>query len=692
MSCENLAMDRRGFLYATAMTAVGIGLAACVPSEPATEPSGATEPPAAAPPEGKPTGVYSEAPDLRQMAEEGSLPPVDERLPENPLVLTPVHAIGKYGGTLRSFARLDFAKYWEENQYGNSPLRWVDDGLGIAPGHCDSWSTNADNTEWIVTMRKGLKWSDGEPCTVDDVLFWWEDLVLNPDHSDNPPDFGSAGGELAQFTKIDDHTLKITYVRPAPLTGARLAMWVNSGIGPRWIAPKHYLSQFHPKYNSEYADYSVLDEKILWRQNPECPTLSPWVCETFDPGAALVWTRNPYYFAVDTEGNQLPYIDKIDVLHVDDPEVQKLMIIGGEVDYADRNQHGMWLKDIAVLKENEASGNYEVRLWDSGDGAGQPYFWNHDHPDEKKRALFRSPLFKQAISHCFDRPTIQRLVYYETGFPTTGTLSSKAIEFNFNDEAKSIFAQWRDAYVEYNPDKAMALLDEAGIQDANGDGWREYPDGSELVVRVDLQSTAPYEAVDVLEIVSKNIEDIGLQVVINQIPPAEFDAQWNAGQLELHTNWSVGDGPNLLVYPSWLVPNEPTRCWPLSGRRLELVGTDKEDTELDKSPWDRTPARFASSERELIGESVLRLQELYLQAIEEPDELKRHHLVWEMVRIHIDDGPYFIGTVANYPTIHIVSKNILNCPTRDELKTGGFTRPWIVPFSAVTNTETYSFK
>ena len=205
---------RRQFLFTSAATAVGAALAACAqPAAPAapvaTEPTAvpaAPDAPAApaAPTAPEPTAVpvepeaANEAPMLAEMVADGTLPPLEERLPVNPLVLAPIHGIGAYGGTLRTFSN-NLGNHWEECQYGHSALRWIDDGLGIEPGHVETWTANADNTEWTLNFRKGLKWSDGEPCTVDDVLFWWEDLVKNPDHSDAPPDFGSAGGELAEI-------------------------------------------------------------------------------------------------------------------------------------------------------------------------------------------------------------------------------------------------------------------------------------------------------------------------------------------------------------------------------------------------------------------------------------------------------------------------------------------------------------
>ena len=702
---KKLRLSRREFLYASAMAAAGLVLNACAGKEATPEAPAATAtketvveatptPIAAQAATATPVPTlaaetkYKEAPDMAAMVASGELPIVDERLPVSPLVLSPLTEIGKYGGTVRTF--YSWEGHWAECQYGHSALRWVDDGLGIEPGMCESWDANADNSEWTMVFRKGLKWSDGSPVTVDDVLFWWNDMVLNDDHSDAPPDFGtSATGTLVEMVKVDDYTLKMVYDTPSPLTAKRLAMWTNQGIGPRWIAPAEYMKQFHPDYNDEYADYEEFDQRINLRTNPEIPTLNPWMVTQYEPSLRQVWERNPYYYAVDTEGNQLPYIDKIDAEFVEDPEVQKLKVVQGDIDWT--HFHGFTLADVGIFKDNESAGNYETLFWDSGSGTGQMYFWNHDHPDEKLRELYRTPKFKQAMSFAVDRPRIKTVVYYETGMMTTGTMSPKAIEFNFNAEAQALYQEARDAYVEYSPDKAMALLDEIGVVDSDGDGFRDFPDGSSLEVVVDLQADAGDEALRVLEITSENWKAVGLNLIINQMPPSEFGVEWEAGRLSIHTNWEVGDGPDHLLYPSWVVPNEPARWAPLSGNRLLYKGTEREDTELDIDPWDRQPPRFASAEVDLIGAPVFKLQEeLYPAAILEPDAMKRHALVWEMIRIHIENT-YYVGTVANYPRIIVVSNDLLNVPRREDLALGGFVNPWIIPYPAITNPETYSF-
>jgi peptide/nickel transport system substrate-binding protein len=721
MSKDGTKLNRRTFLYTSAMTTAGIALAAC--AKPAATPAPApvvaqpTQPPAAVantpvPTKAPPTAVPQreaerEAPMLAEMVAKGELPPLADRLPKVPLVLQPLEGTGVYGGTIRTF-HSTLGNAMEEWMYGASPLRWVDDGLGIAAGMCDWWETNADNSEWTVHIREGLKWSDGEPCTVDDVLFWWNDLVRNADHPDQPPDFGQGGGKLAEFIKVDDYTLKIKYVASAPLTEKRLAMWVNSAVGPRWIAPKHYLQQFHPTYNKAVTTFEEMGQKILERQNPDCPTLRSWKPEVYEAGLRRRWVRNPYYYCVDTEGNQLPYVDYIDERQIGDKEVQMLTIRQGDVDYLAHVNHMGGLADIAPLLDTQASGKYEVILLDGGGGSGHYYFCNYDAPDEKWRWLCRNPKFKAAWLHCMDRPQLQRVNYYGTGELTSGTHSPKCLEFNFNEEARGWYAKERDSYIAFDVEKAKQLLDEIGLVDVDGDGYREYPDGSRMEIKIDLPSDTGQAWRDGHEIVKPSLDAAGLRTILNEIPPAEFGAAfWQVGQGFIRGGWGIGDGPDHLVYPSWLVPNEPARWAPLCGIRYQQLGTEREDTETDKSPWDRTPPRWASTDQEFQkvrvsfpgmtpeewrDAPVPKMQDILTEALAEPDAIRRMEMVWDLLQIHIDEGKFGMGSVANTPNIYIRGNSLMNVPRRGDTPLNGFCGPWIVPHPAIHNTETFSFK
>ncbi|MER3404316.1 MAG: ABC transporter substrate-binding protein, partial [Chloroflexota bacterium] len=463
--------------------------------------------------------TYGEAPVLAERVHRGELPPVEQRLPETPYVvphawLTP----GKYGGWMQwactSADDWGTTHFIQESMYGHSPLRWLKDGLEIGPGLAERWETNADTSIWTFYFRKGLKWSDGQPWTVDDILFWWEDEVQIPDLNELPPDEARSGkGTLMQMRKIDDYTLQLIFDAPAPLTADRLAMWVKRGIGPRWMDPKHYLAQFHPKYNADVDRATWVETFTAKRDfatNPECPTMTGWMLESYTKGQNSVWVRNPYYWCVDQWGNQLPYIDGITQTNVQDAQVLRLRITSGQVDYVHGGFVPLTLADVSVLRQAEPRSRLEVRFWDSGSGTSSMYFFNYDYADPKMRALIRDPKFRQALSHAYNRANVQKVVYFNTGELTTGTLSPKALEYNV-EGGRRVYEEWRDSALRYDPDYAKRLLDEIGVTDKNRDGWREMPDGSPLVITLDYPADQPPDSEHVRknELLAKDWQAIG---------------------------------------------------------------------------------------------------------------------------------------------------------------------------------------
>jgi peptide/nickel transport system substrate-binding protein len=669
-------------------TAAPAGEATAAPAGEATAaPAGeATAVPATAP------GSYKDAPSLQGQ----NLPPVAERLPKNPLVIA--HAwlgTGKYGGLLRSSA----AETWgttgfvQESMYGHSMLRYLKDGLEIGPGLAESWESNDDASEWTFKFREGLRWSDGEPWTTKDIMFWWEDQVLfknadNPDLSSDqqPPDEARSGkGTVMTLTAPDDYTIVMKFDAPAPLTADRIAMWVNRGIGPRWMDARHYLEQFHPKYNTAVTSFTDFNEKREFRTNPDNPTMTGWKLKSYEEGVRSVWERNPYYWCVDQEGNQLPYIDGISMTTVQNAEAQKLDFISGKVDWA--HFHSLTLADVSTIKEAEAQSKLQVELWDSGSGTGSIFFLNYDYKEEPIRTIFRDTKFRRAISHAYNRAQVQKVVYYGTGELTTGTMSPKAIEYQFNDAAKQHYAEFRDYAITYDPEMAKSMLEELGMK-VGADGFRGLPDGTPLRLRLEFQADAGQETQKKNEILAENLRAVGINAVANPVTPTAFGDQWRAGELMSHTNWEVGDGPNHLVFPSWIVPIEHERWAPLHGTYYSLLGSEQAGTEDDKDPYERNPPRVAAE----AGSVIEKLYQLYEQTKVETDVMKRHQQVWEINKVHIEQGPFFMGVVANYPRIVLFSSDLKNWPKRADLAQGGFVNPWIHPTPAVYDPETWYFE
>lgn len=696
VSPRSAVLNRRLVLQAAAATAGAAMFGACTPgnddgrSAP-DEGDGARGKGSATKPLPVPSS-FSEAPQLAKLVENGELPPVEKRLPENPYVV-PHNWVrrGKYGGTIRTMARESSGFDGMNWFYGSSPIRFVNDGLDITGGLFERWEQNEDASLWRFHLRKGLRWSDGEPFTVDDILFWWEDVVLHEDTEDVPPaEFRSGRGTLAEVGKLDELTLELRYDSPAPLTAERIANRVKQAGAARWFVPAHYAKRFHPTYNPDVPDdwstpEGIFGARLDIQRNPECPTMGAWKLTTYSEGRQVIWERNPYYHVVSPDGDQLPYVDRL-IWNVNpETKVGKIDVFAGKVDFQMGQHYGIDLVDIEEFDSGAENAEMERILVDSGSGSGSLVLFNQDFSEARYRELFRDATFRQAISHAIDRKRIQKSVYFRTGFPSTGTLSPKAMEYVVNDEGRAVFENWRDAYVDYDPKLAAKLLDEIGLR-KGPDGTRTFADGSELRLVCSFPANAEQVHVRKNAIVVENLKDIGLDVLLDPVSPADFQAQWDIGEIGCRLDSGVSDGPNHLLFPHWLVPVGHQRWAPLQGRWYELRGTKDAEKGVDPDdPWRSTPPRI----RPEPGGPIETLHELYDRTTTEPDEMKRTRLVWQMIDVHVSEGPFFIGTVADTPKVVLKKKALRNVPHRDNLAQGGLSEPWIHPTPGVYDPEIF---
>jgi peptide/nickel transport system substrate-binding protein len=444
------------------------------------------------------TRSFTEAPILAERVIRGQLPPVAERLPENPLVVVPLKEIGSYGGTIRRALTGDVVQYVGINKTLSESLMGYERPLAnsIQLNLAESYEYLDEGLTAVFRIRKGVKWSDGAPYTVDDILFWYEDMTMDEQARNNilPPSVYIVDGKPMQMEKVDDHTLRVTASKP-------MGRILNALASDYSAYPKHILSRFHPRYNPEatyeaFRDSTTNAKRIL---KPGLPRISAWVPTHWDRGQRVVYERNPYYWKVDTEGNQLPYADRIVFTVIQDPQVILLKFINGEIDLFGRySQTNMY----PTLRAEEARGNYELRQ--SPSDYGPAFYFNFDAPRPALREAFRDIQVRIALSHAMNREELSQIVYHGLLEPGGYSFGPSNAFYSREDHMK---------YTAYAPEKARVLLDNAGYRDADGDGYRELKDGSRFEFTVD--AVAPSIGVDICELVAEQWREIGIKADLN---------------------------------------------------------------------------------------------------------------------------------------------------------------------------------
>ena len=361
-----------------------------------------------------------EPPTLAAKVRAGKLPPVKDRLPAKPLVVRPAEKIGRYGGAwhlrIKGEAYGDAATIYSYAGYENL-VRWDPTFKKVVPDIATSYQVNADSTEYTFVLREGMRWSDGKPFGPDDVVFAVQDILMDKRITSIPP-FGDM-----KAAKVDDHTVKVTFTKSNGTFVNYLATRRGAALTDY---PRHYLEKFHPKYNPQHAaeakkigfkdGITVLqDVGGTWSfgRNPDKPTLYAWVLTTSsDQKSQVVVERNPYYWKVDPEGSQLPYIDRIVYSVIGDDEAALLKTLNGEIDVSTPQ-----LKDKPVVAKYRERGDF--RLFDVVPEAMNVacIYPNLTHEDPVKREIFNNRNFRVGLSHAINRPEIIKAVFQRQGEP-----------------------------------------------------------------------------------------------------------------------------------------------------------------------------------------------------------------------------------------------------------------------------------
>lgn len=493
---------------------------------------------------------YSQAPMLDEQVDAGTLPALEERLPATPFVLTPIESVGNYGGTWKSALRGQDAGWLRRTIYYEPLLSYSYDWSEVVPNVAESFEANEDATEFTFKLREGHKWSDGAPLTAHDIVFAIEDILANPDYMGVKGPYSYEG---ITAEAVDDLTLKLTLNEPNSLLLQQIASVEAKRLTQY---PKHYCSQFMPKYNPDaealaaeqgHDNWSVAleqncDENIA--RNLELPTLNPWVITAPMDGTnqLVTFERNPYYFKVDTEGNQLPYFDNVEMAVVSSTEDLVLRALNGEYDFG--NRHLATLANKPVFFENQERGGYS--LYDTIDARMNvaTVQLNLTSEDPVKRELYNEVDFRKALSHGLNREEIIDVVFAGQGEPFQAAPRPESRWFN-EELAKQ--------YTEYDPDLANELLDGLGLTERNGEGVRLMSDGRPLRIELNSINDIP-EFGDIAQLMDEYWREIGVDLDVRGVDRTFAYETFNANAHDMHVWWGDGGMGDALLDPRYYFP------------------------------------------------------------------------------------------------------------------------------------------
>lgn len=512
-----------------------------------------------------------ESPSLQAKVDAGELPPLAERLPENPLVITPTDRPGQQGGDWNHALVGGGSLSMVVRYQGYEPLvRYTPDWSGIEPNVAESYEVSEGGKVYTFKLRRGMKWSDGEPFTTEDIRFWYEDIFTDPDVSQpTGQSYWSAGGEKGKLEVLDEQTFKVTFKEPNGFFLTNLA-WANQDQTVR--SPAHYLKQFHKKYNPDadalakehgleswialFLRESGVDQDNVYYQNSKRPTINAWKFE-IAPGEnteRALAVRNPYYWKVDTEGTQLPYFDRVVYQMVADPQVLLLKTMQGEIDMMD--QYIATPANKPVLFDNQEQGGYHFYTLKETAANVMVFQLNLNHVDAVKNALFNTKEFRQALSIGLDRQALIDAVFVSQGAPAQPSIAPSDPLYN-----EKLATQ----FTEYDPDAANALLDKI-IPNKDGDGYRLDSEGRRVTIIFELDQTRT-TFVDMFQLAIPMYQELGIDTQIRTMDRSlwetrvregrEFDAtahQFGANSgiaAMLDARYFVPFSSNSLYAPGW---------------------------------------------------------------------------------------------------------------------------------------------
>lgn len=570
-----------------------------------------------------------------------ALPAMAERIPEQPRIidlasegLTP----GLYGGDLRIIlaAARDIRQM---SVYGYARLVTYDKEFRLVPDILERFEVEGDRI-YTFHLRKGHRWSDGHPFTTEDFRYYWEDVANERELSPvGPPVDLLVDGEPPKIDIIDAYTIRYSWTKPNPEFLAQLA-----GPTPLFLyRPAHYLKKFHVKYakpetlqkeveesgqRNWAALHNKLDEPSRF-DNPDMPTLEPWINVTRGMSDRYVFQRNPYFHRVDEQGHQLPYIDRV-VAQIADGKLIPAKAAAGEADLQGRN---LRFDNYTVLKKQAARGGYDVHLWRTGRGAQMILMPNLNTIDPVWAPILRDVRFRRAISLGIDRHEINQVIFYGLGIEGQNTVLPTSPLYR---------EKYRTAWADYDPATANKLLDEMGFTKRDSDGYRLLPDGQRLQITIETTGESTEET-DVLELISDSWQGLGIKLFIKPSQRESLRNRVYAGETIMSAWFGVENGlARAEMSPIEFAPaNQDQFQWPKWGQFYQTKGKAGEAPDM--------PA----------AKELMQLLSAWRKSLSPAEKT----MIWhQILRIHSDEL-FNIGIVAGALQPIVVNKHLRNVPS-----------------------------
>ena len=575
-----------------------------------------------------------ETPFFKEAVASGKLPKIDDRVPAEP-ELAVFEPVGNPGGELRMLMAGPNATRMMV-VYGYARLVGYSPSLKLVPDILKSIDVKGGRV-FTLNLRRGHKWSDGHPFTSEDFRYWFEDVAENSELSPSGlPAALLVEGEAPHFEALDETTVRYTWTRPNPLFLTDLG-----GPDPLFIySPSHYLKQFHKKYADQAALKALVKRynqrnwaafhnsmNAMYRDdNPDLPSLEPWILKTKPPSDRFIFERNPYYYRVDQAGNQLPYIDRV-VLSIADSKIIPAKTGAGESDLQARYVR---FDNYTFLKASEQYNDFKVRLWSTGSGSQLALYPNLNVNDDVWRGLVRDLRFRRALSLAVNRHEINQAIYFGLAIEGQNTVLPQSPLYE---------PRYREAWGSYDVREANRLLDLIGLTKRDSDGIRLLPEGRrmEIIVEDAGEST---EQSDILELIRDSCRHIGISLFAKPLQLTLFRRRVFSGETLMSMDKGIENGlATAAMSPSEFAPtNQHQLEWPKWGQHFETNGRAGKAPDLP---------------------SAMHLRELYESWLNAASQEEQTQIWHDMLQIWAEEV-FSIGIVGGVPQPVVVNNKLRN--------------------------------